>query len=69
MGTDTLLTPEEVSEMLRIPTRGVRHLFTTGELAGIMLPANRLRFERSAVGGFIARRRRIAIKEREAEKV
>lgn len=68
MDAGALLTPEEVSELLRIPVRGVRHLVTIGELLAITLPANRLRIERAALTDFIARRRRMA-KEREREKV
>ena len=64
----TLLTPEEVSELLRIPVRGVRHLVTIGVLPFINLPANRVRIERSALEAFIASRRQPA-KENEVEKV
>ena len=58
--SDKLLTPEEVSELLRIPMRAVRHLVSMGELVAITLPANRLRIERSALTDFIHRRRQMA---------
>ena len=63
---DALLSPLEVSELLNIPIRAVRHLVTIGELPAITLPANRLRFERSAVGDFIARRRQRVTGQEEA---
>ena len=38
LGDDTLLTPEEVARILRVPTRHVRQLMLDGKLGSLEVP-------------------------------
>jgi excisionase family DNA binding protein len=55
-GEDTLLTDEEVADILAITARRVRQFFYDGELPGVYV-GNQLRFERAAVDALIERNR------------